>query len=67
MILYTIFDVKKIMEKREAKEKTRYYLSRGGVCLVVDKRNDKYYLNRIISTNPNDYLNPEMQPGKVIF
>lgn len=67
MILYTIFDIKKVMEKIETKGKTRYYLSKDGVCLVVDKRNDKYYLNRIISTNPNDYINPEMQPGKVIF
>ena len=67
MILYTIFDIKKVMEKRETKEKTRYYLSEDGVCMVVDKRNGKFYLNRIISTNPNDYINPEMQPGKVIF
>ena len=40
----------------------------GGVSLMVQgSENGQYKITRIISTNPNDYLRPEWQPGMFLL
>ncbi|MGM0409604.1 MAG: YlzJ-like family protein [Bacillota bacterium] len=34
------------------------------LSLIVEKNNDNYKVIRIISSNPNDYLNSSIAPGK---
>jgi hypothetical protein len=33
---------------------------------VMPTENNKYVINRLISTSPKAYLNPKLQPGSII-
>lgn len=42
-------------------------IRRGSVSLMVRPHlPGQYKINRIISTNPHDYLRPEWQPGAIL-
>lgn len=38
----------------------------AGYEVLACKTEDGYILERIYSTNPQDYLNPLLQPGKIL-
>ena len=56
MVLYTIVDINEVMMEGSEQPNTEYRTVNGCV-LECSKRSDGNYLERIISTNPKDYLN----------
>ncbi|WP_058485209.1 YlzJ-like family protein [Defluviitalea phaphyphila] len=50
-------------EKNYEREEIEY----KGCILQVSSYDNGYKIQRIISTNPIDYLNKEIQPGNVIY
>jgi hypothetical protein len=75
-MFYTIVPLEYIFEEEESEEveskkqkKEDIEIKReGGVSLMVEgSSSGQYKITRVISTNPNDYLKPEWQPGTVIF
>lgn len=41
-------------------------LEYAGIEVMACKNSEGYILERIYSTNPQDYLNPNLQPGKIL-
>ncbi len=71
MILYTIYDHNVVMgsSPSDNTENSLNYseISIDGVQVEVSRYgNSDYQVQRIISTNPYDYLNPKIQPGTII-
>ena len=61
MMLYTIIDENEIFAQPN---NTRYFYKRVDNCILEGvKYNKDVMLNRIISTNPKDYLNPQYHLG----
>lgn len=66
MCLYTIMPIDVVfsnINKKDVQYKEMSY--RGQLVEVVEYQN-KVVLNRIITTDPKQYLNPNLQLGKVI-
>jgi hypothetical protein len=65
MTLYTIVDPELIWQQdAEVHDITREEIEYDGILLEVTRYDDKtVIINRIISTNPNDYMKPYLQPG----
>ena len=71
MILYTIYDPNVIFKNGgfgEQQPAASYSeMNVGGIRVQVSQNNSAdICVERIISTNPADYLNPKLQPGCVI-
>ncbi|WP_024834361.1 YlzJ-like family protein [Ruminiclostridium josui] len=71
MILYTIYDHNVVMgssSKDNGKNNLNYSeMNIDGIQVQVSRYGDSdYQVQRIISTNPYDYLNPKIQPGTII-
>lgn len=71
MILYTIYDPDIIFNyeslyNNEANTKYSEIYVDGIMVQAVQLNNSDYCVNRIISTNPMDYLNPKLQPGSIV-
>jgi hypothetical protein len=71
MILYTIFDPNVVFNNGilgEPQADINYsVLNVDGIKVQVFKTNNTdLYIERVISTNPADYLNPKLQPGCLI-
>jgi hypothetical protein len=73
-MFYTIVPIEYIFEEEEPdEEETKkkndedLEIRREGVSLMVQSlASGQYKINRIISTNPNDYLKTEWQPGTIM-
>jgi hypothetical protein len=74
-MFYTIIPLEYIFEEDEPEEteskkqkKDDIEIKReGGVSLMVEAGPfGQYKITRLISTNPNDYLKPQWQPGTII-
>jgi hypothetical protein len=71
MILYTIYDPNVIFKNQGCGDKQAYTnfseMNVDGIMVQVSQANNKdFCVERIISTNPADYLNPKFQPGSII-
>ncbi len=68
MILHTIMQPETIFEEVKAKEALIIKeITFEGVILEVEKRGEQNYIvQRMISSNPSDYLRPDLQPGTVL-
>lgn len=71
MILYTIYDHNVVMGNGQTDnlENSLEYseMKIDGVQVQVSRfSNSDYQVQRILSTNPYDYLNPRIQPGTII-
>ncbi|HEY5584906.1 MAG TPA: YlzJ-like family protein [Ruminiclostridium sp.] len=71
MILYTIFDASVIfkngsIDEQQANANYCEMNVDGIVVQVSQSSSADTCVERIISTNPADYLNPKLQPGCVI-
>lgn len=64
MILYTPLNDIQIFNSNFKPELS--YKSVNNVFVECIKNNNKLSINRIISTNPNDYINPRISLGKEI-
>ena len=66
MLLYTPLPINTIMEGYDS-EITIEEIKYNGVTMQVEVLDNKSYkIIRIISSNPYDYLQPELQPGNII-
>jgi len=71
MILYTIYDQNVIFQNGgfgEQQSNASYSeMNVDGIMVQVSQNNNAdIHVERIISTNPSDYLNPKFQPGCII-
>ncbi len=66
MLLYTPLPAEQVLEGSD-KEINIEEINYKGIKIQVEDINGKNYkIMRLISSNPNDYLNPEFQPGNMI-
>lgn len=71
MILHTIYDANTVFQNfdyNSQQQSTAGHLemSIDGIKVQVSQNNSGIRVERIISTNPADYLNPKLQPGSII-
>ncbi|MGO0061656.1 YlzJ-like family protein [Brevibacillus fluminis] len=69
MIMYTTMPLEYIFENQEAVEKQSVQeLSFGDVTMMVEPTGTfEGKIIRLISPNPQDYLNPRFAPGQKIY
>jgi hypothetical protein len=67
LIIYSIYSYDTIFQKEE--EKRQYFtMEVEGKTLVMELKDGKAQVVRLLSPDPLDYLDPRFQPGKsVIF
>lgn len=69
MFLYTVVPIEEVMksEADEVKEVELIYLKAGSGCLAVEMMKDgSGKIVNLISSDPNDYMNPSWAPGNVV-
>lgn len=71
MILYTIFPEEVIFATTEAEKQSSeaapVEIEKGGVRLMVlPHTGGRMEVVRVISTDPQDYMNPKWQPGMLL-
>ncbi len=67
MILYTIYPLEMVFEDENEEQPRDVEIKAGLVSLMCQSMpGGEMKITRIISTNPQDYLNPEWQPGKTL-
>ncbi|AUS96298.1 hypothetical protein CDQ84_05055 [Clostridium thermosuccinogenes] len=67
MILYSIVPWEIVFKNDDSSGSTFLEMEYIGEKVIVSPTQDnRYVINRIISTSPKAYLNPKLQPGVVI-
>ncbi|HOP73873.1 MAG TPA: YlzJ-like family protein [Bacillota bacterium] len=67
MILYTIYPLEMVLEEESEEQTQEVEIKAGSVSLMCQcLPGGEMKISRVISTNPQDYLNPQWQPGKTI-
>lgn len=72
MMLYTIVPIETIFEEEDSAgtgvfSPTPIMIRRDGIDLLVEQMpGGEYRIQRLISTNPRDFLNPKWQPGSIL-
>lgn len=71
MILHTIYDANTVFQNFEYNGRTQstsghLEMSIEGIKVQVTQNDSGIRVERIISTNPADFLNPKLQPGSII-
>lgn len=66
MILYTIVPYEEVFQTSDDKSMNEMTVFVNNVQLVVRQQDDKWQITRLISTNPNDYLDKRYQPGQFL-
>lgn len=67
MILYTIYPLEMVLEEESEEQTQEVEIKAGSVSLMCQSLpGGEMKISRVISTNPQDYLNPQWQPGKTI-
>ncbi|MZP31145.1 hypothetical protein GTO91_15670 [Heliobacterium undosum] len=68
MILYTPVPMETIFQGTTPDVPTMSIVSFKGRTVMAYNRGDgRYELTRLLTTEPKDYLDPELQPGREIF
>jgi hypothetical protein len=66
MLLYTPLPIDMIMEGYDSEINLEEITYKGVTMQAQPLDNKTYKIIRIISSNPYDYLRPELQPGNII-
>ncbi|MCR8630751.1 YlzJ-like family protein [Paenibacillus radicis (ex Xue et al. 2023)] len=67
MIHYTVLPMEVVMEGIEEMEVTSVEIVMNGIMMQVQPLNStQATIVRITSCNPQDYLNPQYSPGRII-
>lgn len=68
MLNYSIYPLELILEGYENfnPEYEEISLSRGLTLLVEKTESNEIKIRKIVSTDPQDYLRPELQPGSIL-
>ncbi len=65
MPLQTVIDLNEVL-LTDREVPSYEYIRRDGCLLQCVRRADGAYIDRIISTDPRDYLNPRFQVGELL-
>ncbi len=65
MILYTIYSPETVMETPPSEEQKYVSLDLEGRTLILEFSGNQARVVRLISVDPDDYLNPKYQPGTI--
>ena len=63
MVLYTIYPPEVVLQSAEESKLSYFSVDFEGRTFILELVDGQARLVRLISTNPNDYLRPEWQPG----
>jgi hypothetical protein len=67
MILYTMMPYEQIFPPNEESSVNEVMISYNGIPLLAEwTENHEYRVIRIVSTDPNHYINPSCMPGSKI-
>lgn len=67
MILYTIMPNEWVFPVEEGNESPQMNFYYNGVIVTAERdMSNVYKIVKITSTNPNDYLSADLQPGSII-
>ena len=65
MLLQTVIDLNEVM-LTDGEVPSYEYIQRDGCLFQCVRGEDGMHIDRIISTNPRDYLNPRFQVGNLL-
>lgn len=66
MVIYTIYPPDQVIQE-PAREAPEYFtIEMDGRTFVMELCDGHARIVRLLSTNPNDYLNPQWQPGQKV-
>lgn len=68
MILYSIIPVDIVFGNNNPQDEARFFETRymGEMVQVQQMEDNSYKIMKLISTCPKSYLNPDLQPGRII-
>ncbi|WP_163103296.1 YlzJ-like family protein [Peribacillus alkalitolerans] len=67
MILYTIMPLESVYPTQQSEYERYVSIQYNGITVVGERNTDQTFLvNRIISTDPNHYLDTTLYPGSII-
>jgi hypothetical protein len=67
MILYSIVPVEIVFQNMNTNEGFEKEISyRGEKVMVTSTENNHYKITRVISTSPQAFLDPKLQPGVIL-
>lgn len=67
MVYYSIFPIEETFAEEEEEESELVELEVNGVTMLINQTEiDKGEIVRIISSNPQDYMNAAYQPGTMV-
>ncbi|TYQ13247.1 UNVERIFIED_CONTAM: YlzJ-like protein [Acetivibrio alkalicellulosi] len=66
MILHSIVPVEAVFFNSEEEKKLMEIEYMGEKVMVVPLSNNRYIIDRVISTSLKSYLNPKLTPGSII-
>lgn len=66
-LLWTVFPIEQVLQTEPAIDIRELEVRVSGVKALAEKDSSGgYRLKRLLSTDPNDFLRPEMQPGQAV-
>lgn len=63
MVIYTIYPPETVLQEITEEKRNLFTVDFEGRTFVLEFSNGQAQILRLISPNPNDYLNPQWQPG----
>jgi hypothetical protein len=67
MVLYTPMPLEVVLEGIDAVTPLEFQeIEYKGITMLVSPEQQMYRIQRVISTDPQDYINPDFQPGNLI-
>jgi len=68
MIIYTAIPLEQVFNEHETLETENFEMDYQGKRIIAEPINHhQARVVQLISSNPNDYLNPNLAPGKIIY
>ncbi len=65
-LLWTIYPMQTVMSGQTDTPRRREISRDGRLLMVSEAQDGNYRIERLISTDPADYLDPQWQPGRII-
>jgi hypothetical protein len=63
MVIYTVYPPEVVLEPPQTEEKRYFTVDFEGRTFLLELVDGQAQIVRLLSANPNDYLNPSWQPG----
>lgn len=66
MVIYTIYPAEYVLQDISPDSRRYFTIDMDGRTFVMELCDGNARIVRLVSTNPNDYLNPRWQPGSQV-